>query len=252
MRVVQCCVRPDAVGTRAGVLRRVRGVLGVRGVALLAAGSLGLSACSVASGAGPVQPVAASHPATTATPAPGTKAVQGPPGPQDPPTATTSLAPPLPNPVKSVPKVKRSGVTTTATVSAPAVGFSSAVVYPDGVRLAITKATKGIEQGHGPGVFAGREYVLLSLELTNGTKEPIDVDQVVVTSFYGKTHQLAQPVYADGAGARDFSGTVAPGARTTAAYAFAVPVKSLSDVTMVVDFDGVHTSATYRGAVKAS
>lgn len=252
MMVVQCCVRSDRVGTRSGVLRRTRVVLGVRAVALLAAASFGLSACSAASGGSADQPVPASRPATTSTPAPGTKAVQGPPGPQPTPSAATSLAPPLPNPVKSVPKVKRSGVTSTATISAPAVAFSSAVVYPDGVRLAITKASKGIEQGHGPGVFAGREYVLLSLELTNGTKKPINLDQVVVTSFYGKTHQLAPPVYTDGAGARDFSGTVAPGARTTATYAFAVPVRSLSDVTMVVDFDGVHTSATYRGAVNAS
>jgi hypothetical protein len=151
-----------------------------------------------------------------------------------------------------VAKVKRSGVSGSPTVSAPPVAFSSAVVYPDGVRLAITKATKGIEQGHGPGVFAGREYVLFTLQLTNGTSAAINLNQVVVTTFYGTSRQLAAPVYTEGSGATDFSGTVRPGARTTASYAFAVPVKSLSDVTMVVDFDGVHTSATYRGAVKAS
>ena len=149
-------------------------------------------------------------------------------------------------------KVKRGGSPGVPTVSAPPVGFSSVVAYPDAIQLRIAKATKAIEQGHGPGVFAGREYVLFNLRLTNGASSPIHLGQVVVTSFYGKSRQLAAPVYTQGAGASDFSGVVKPGASATASYAFAVPVNALSDVTMVVDFDGVHTSATFRGPVKAS
>lgn len=163
----------------------------------------------------------------------------------------TTVSPPLPQPVKSVAKVKRVGQPNTPSVSAPAAKFSAPVVYPDGVTLTITKADKGVEKGHGAGVMAGREYVRFTVKLTNSSAKPINLNQVVVTTTYGASSQLAAPVYTEGAGTYDFSGSVKPGASTTAIYAFAVPTKQLGRVTMVVDFDGLHTSATYRGAVVA-
>ena len=99
--------------------------------------------------------------------------------------------------------------------------------------------------------MAGREYVRFTVKLTNSSAKPINLNQVVVTTTYGASSQLAAPVYTEGAGTYDFSGSVKPGASTTAIYAFAVPTKQLGRVTMVVDFDGLHTSATYRGAVVA-
>jgi hypothetical protein len=166
-------------------------------------------------------------------------------------TTPTTVAPPLPQPVKSVPKVKRVGQPNTPSVSAPVAKFNAPVTYPDGVTLVITKAEKGVETGHGPGVMAGRQYVRFTVKLTNGSAKAVNLDQVVVTTTYGPTKQLAAPVYTQSAGTYDFTGTVKPGASATALYAFAVPTKQLNSVAMVVDFDGLHTSATYSGAVVA-
>ena len=166
-------------------------------------------------------------------------------------TTPTTVAPPLPQPVKSVTKVKRVGQPSTPSVSAPAAAFTAPVSYPDGVSLVITKAEKGVETGHGPGVMAGREYVRFTVKLTNASAKPVNLNEVVVTTFYGTTKQLAAPVYTESAGTYDFTGTVKPGASITARYAFAVPTKERRSVTMVVDFDGLHSSATYRGAVVA-
>lgn len=166
-------------------------------------------------------------------------------------TTPTTVAPPLPQPVTAVPKVKRAGQPSKPSITAPTARFNAPVSYPDGVQLVITKAEKGTETGHGPGVMAGREYVRFTVKLTNGSSKAVNLNEVVVTTFYGATKQLAAPVYTESAGTFDFSGTVKPGASTTALYAFAVPTKQLGRVTMVVDFDGLHTSATYSGAVVA-
>ncbi len=131
-------------------------------------------------------------------------------------------------------------------------GFGSKVVYPDGLQLLITKASKATETGNGPGVFTGREFVNFTLKLTNGTTKDINLNNVVLTTYYGKTRQLAAPVYTEGTGVSDFSGMVKPAAIATATYAFAVPVAALGAVTMVVDFDGTHTSAEYTGSVATS
>ena len=166
-------------------------------------------------------------------------------------TTPTTVAPPLPQPVTAVPKVKRAGQPSKPSITAPTARFNAPVSYPDGVQLVITKAEKGTETGHGPGVMAGREYVRFTVKLTNGSSKAVNLNEVVVTTFYGPTKQLAAPVYTESAGTFDVSGTVKPGASTTALYAFAVPTKQLGRVTMVVDFDGLHTSATYSGAVVA-
>lgn len=166
-------------------------------------------------------------------------------------TTPTTVAPPLPQPVRSVAKVKRVGQPDTPSVSAPPAKFTAKVAYPDGVSLVISKAEKAVETGHGPGVMAGREYVRFTVRLTNGSAAPVNLNQVVVTTTYGPTSQLAAPVYTESAGTYDFAGSVKPGASTTGIYGFAVPVDQLGQVTMVVDFDGLHTSATYRGAVVA-
>lgn len=166
--------------------------------------------------------------------------------------ATGTAAPPLPNPVGTLTKVARAGQPATPNVVAPVTGFSSPAAYGDKVSVAVTKATKQVETGHGPGVMTGREFVTFDVELTNGSPEPIDLNQVVVTTYYGATKQLAPPVYTPSAGTSDFGGTVAAGAKATAVLGFAVPSSELGNVTMVVDFDAKHSSATFTGAVPAS
>ncbi|SDP38127.1 hypothetical protein SAMN04489867_2252 [Pedococcus dokdonensis] len=218
---------------------RLRLSVALAGLALAAAS---LSGCG---GTGQASAATASTSATsssTPTETPDTESTE---------TTPATVSPPLPQPVKSVAKVKRDGQPNTPSVSAPGAKFTAPVTYPDGVKVTLTKAEKGIEKGHGAGVMNGREYVRFTVKLTNGSTKAVNLNQVVVTTTYGASAQLAAPVYTDSAGTYDFSGTVKPGASATALYAFAVPVKQLNRVTMVVDFDGLHTSATYSGAVVA-
>lgn len=166
----------------------------------------------------------------------------------DPSAAAT--AGPTPTAVPTdVPKMERPGVTSAPEVSAKAEPFTAPVAYPDGVRLAIRKITKGAETGQGPGNFAGREFALFDVELKNDSGAAIELNQVAVTVSYGSGNLSAAPVYANDANAVDFGGTVAPGATATARYAFAVPAAELGRVRMIVDFDGRHTSAVFEGEV---
>ena len=56
-------------------------------------------------------------------------------------------------------------------------------------------------------------------------------------------------VYAAEAETVDLAGVLAAGESATAAYAFAVPADARDEVTLVVDFDGDHTSAIFRGGL---
>ncbi|MFZ1286061.1 MAG: hypothetical protein WAR57_03360 [Candidatus Phosphoribacter sp.] len=164
------------------------------------------------------------------------------------PTGTPDAPPANPAP-STIPKVQRPGSSGAPTVVAAEGAFNRPASYPDGVVLAILTAVRAVEEGAGAGAFPGRELVILELELRNGSAEPINLDQVVITAFYGQSRQLAAPVYAATTQVRDFSGTVAAGATATARYAFAIPTSELSAVTMVVDFDDRHGSATFSGSV---
>jgi hypothetical protein len=167
--------------------------------------------------------------------------------------STATPAPPLPNTISAAPsKVQRPGQPDKPSVVADQKPFSDAVTYGDKVVLTITKATKQVETGNGPGVFAGREFVKFDIELANGSDKPIDLNSVVVTTFYGASNQLAPPVYTPSAGTADFSGELAAGQKATASYGYAIPTADLGTVTMVVDFDAVHSSATFTGTVKTS
>lgn len=219
---------------------RLRLTAALAGLALAAAGLSGCSGTGTAAAATPGGSSTTS-PTSSSTPTESPTSESTP----------TTVSPPLPQPMKSVAKVKRVGQPNTPSVSAPGAKFSAPVTYPDGVQVTLTKAEKGVETGHGPGVMAGRQYVRFTVKLTNGSAKAVNLNQVVVTTTYGASAQLAAPVYTASAGTYDFSGTVKPGASATALYAFAVPVKQLGRVTMVVDFDGLHTSATYTGAVVA-
>jgi hypothetical protein len=121
------------------------------------------------------------------------------------------------------------------------------VSYPDGVALTVDEVESGVESGQGPGVFAGREFTVFTVTLRNGTTSALGAQQVVVVSTYGPRHLVAERVYASDARAVDFGGSIGPGASATARYAFAVPAAELGDVRLVVDFDGIHTSAQFSG-----
>lgn len=146
-----------------------------------------------------------------------------------------------------VPKVQRSEAAT-PTITAKPAGTTGKVSYSDGVVLRIRDVAFAKETGEGPGMFPGRAYAVLSLEISNGSKKALSLDTVVITVL-NKSNKAVPPVYAEKASVADFAGELKPGETVKARYAFAVPKSSRSKVTVVVDFDGVHTSAVFRGGL---
>ncbi|MFT3970692.1 MAG: DUF4352 domain-containing protein [Micropruina sp.] len=148
---------------------------------------------------------------------------------------------------RPVAKVQRSDAAQ-PTITAKPRDTDGKVSYSDGVQLRIAEVKFGKETKEGPGLFPGRAYAILSLEIKNGSQRALSLDAVVVTVL-DKSNKPVNPVYVEEANVSDFSGELKPGATAKARYAFAVPVKSRSKVTVVVDFDGVHSSAVFRGGL---
>ncbi len=181
------------------------------------------------SGAATADPTASSSPAPTAA---------SPTEPSGTPTATSSDQP--------VPKVGRSGAPATPTVSAKPAKVDGTVRYPDGVSLRVVSVDFAKETKKGPGSFPGRQYAVLTLQMNNKSDRDLSMETVVITVL-DKNGEAVAPVYVEEAEVADFSGTLKQGKKASARYAFAVPKSSRSKVTVVVDFDGVHTSAVFRG-----
>lgn len=156
------------------------------------------------------------------------------------PTPTDSDAP--------IAKVTRPGSSGAAAETAEPATTTAPVAYGDGVSLAIVGVAFGSETANGPGSFAGREFARTTIELTNGSDAPIDLNTSVLTMLDAGGAALTR-VYAAEAGVTDFAGTVAPGDTVTAVYAFAVPADARSNITLVVDFDAQHSSAVFRGGL---
>lgn len=179
------------------------------------------------------------------------------------PAAATSSASPAPEPTTAstpspgsvtsdpdepVSKVERAGQTDAPTVQADPADTTGSVSYDDGVSVSIDEITFEEETSQGPGSFPGREYARLTITIDNGSSEAIDLGTSVLT-LLDAGGATAVRVYAAEAEAIDFAGTLAPGETASAAYAFAIPADARDEVTLVVDFDGDHTSAVFRGGL---
>ena len=145
-----------------------------------------------------------------------------------------------------MPKVGRSGAPASPTVSAKPAKVDGTVRYPDGLSLKVVSVDFAKETKKGPGSFPGREYAVLTLRVANKSDRDLSMDTVVVTVL-DKADKPVAPVYTDEAEVSDFAGALKAGKTASARYAFAVPKSSRSKVTVVVDFDGAHTSAVFRG-----
>lgn len=197
---------------------------------------IGLVACSAEGGADPAD---GSEPRATssATPAPG-------------PTSATvpSADSGATDPDQPVAKVERAGHADAPTVTAEPADTAADVSYGDGVSVRIDDVAFAKETSQGPGSFPDREYARLTITIDNGSSEAIDLGTSVLT-LLDASGTAAVRVYAAEAEATDFAGTLAAGQSATAAYAFAVPGNARDAVTVVVDFDGDHTSAVFRGGL---
>ena len=131
-------------------------------------------------------------------------------------------------------------------MSAKPAKVDGTVRYSDGISLRVVSVDFAKETKKGPGSFPGRPYAVLKLEVVNNSDRDLSMETVVVTVL-DKEDKAVAPVYVDEADVSDFAGTLKRGKKASARYAFAVPVSSRSKVTVVVDFDGAHTSAVFRG-----
>ncbi|WP_243076174.1 hypothetical protein [Microbacterium sp. SS28] len=205
-----------------------------------------LAACSAAPGPAGAGPTRESTPDSSRTaPAPAPSASASASG-VDPGTGTDAA--PDVDSDQPVEKVGRPGDPAAPTQEADPATTADPVTYPDGVSVRITDVSFGEETAKGPGSFPGRGYSRLTLELSNGSADRIDLGTSVLTVL-DKDGGRVQPVYADEADVQDFAGTLASGATATAVYAFAIPEESMSQITLVVDFDAGHTSAVFRGGL---
>ena len=123
------------------------------------------------------------------------------------------------------------------------------VRYADGVSVTVERITRTVEQGSGAGAFPGRPLTALVLAMTNGSPQPLDLSQVVVTTTYDERPHTATPVYST-ADATDFTGTLAPGGTARATYVFAIPPGQAKKVSTWVDVDSTHAAANFTGAVQ--
>lgn len=157
------------------------------------------------------------------------------------PSRTDPLAP------ATVAPVIRDGETPHPSISAQPQPFDEPVAYPDGVSLEVIAIDQGEVTDRGPGVIAG-PTTAFTIELTNGSKTPLDLNAVTVTTVYGDPARISRPVYDQRS--QDFAGKVRGGGTAEAHYVFSIPTDQLGDVTVHVDFDGRHTAAQFTGAAR--
>ena len=147
--------------------------------------------------------------------------------------------------VSSLPRVLRNGKVPHPTITSRPAAFNGIVRYRDGLRLDVTGVRQSKVTAQGPGEFPGEPKTQVGLRMSNHGSAGVNLNRVVVTAVYGPDHRRARPVYDEHS--RDFGGELRAGRSTTATYSFSVPRRDLDHVTMVVDFDGRHTAATFRG-----
>jgi hypothetical protein len=166
-------------------------------------------------------------------------------GPAEPTTAE------LPEPATELgadPVVVREGVDAAArTVTVDPAAFTAPAAWSDGASVRVVDAGQQVSSGTGPGALAGQPQTVFTLEITNGSRAPLDLDAVVVQATYGAEAAQASPLY--DAATVDFSGSLGSGATATAVYSFAIPADQLGDVDLSVDVDGHRFPAVFTGAV---
>jgi len=115
--------------------------------------------------------------------------------------------------------------------------------YDDGVVVEIVKSRRGKASQYAAGAKPGASLAIITLRIRSGSAENMSTAGATVQVSYGPDGESAERVF-DGNKASGHSGTIVKGAAKTADYAFAVPAKFLSDVSVevnpnVLDYDAV-------------
>lgn len=159
------------------------------------------------------------------------------------PTSSPSSSGPAPTDLTTTPSPDSSPAPTSA-VTDPAPSESStpfptttvAVDAPAAPAAAVEARVTTIEAITGEAVQAGEiggPALRVTLTISNGSDEDLDLSSAVVNLYYGQAATpattLAQP------GGSPFAGTLRPGRSTSGVYLFTVPLDSRSDVHIELD-----------------
>jgi len=153
------------------------------------------------------------------------------------PAATSSPTPsptPVPAPHPAAPEQPLpSGDPSELPPSLPAVAFDQEAAGADGVtaRVVSLDAVRGTAEG--PGNIAG-PALRVTVRLTNGTTEPVDLGLVSVTMSTGADGTPASPL--DEPSRAPFGGTLAAGGSAEGVYFFSVPESDRDVVTLSVGY----------------
>jgi hypothetical protein len=129
--------------------------------------------------------------------------------------------------------------------------FHDKIVYPDGVAVEVTKIrhAKLTDAGVGDkGQKTGDPIQVLSIRVTNGSNQPVQVDAASGTMTYGPDGDEASTAF--DSGIDGMQGKVLPGRAKTGTYGYAVPAKYLGDVQLEFAFDFDHAPVVFRGSIK--
>lgn len=183
----------------------------------------------------------------SATPSKATRAPQTKPSSSKPSSSKQTPAPDPTAPSKIAPAGRSKSVA--SRVKASAGTFRKPVRWRDDLSLEVVSIRQGKTSGEGRGAQPGQPQTTFGLELTNNSAKTVKATAAVVTATYldGSTTRVAAPIYSPTTA--DFANSVKPNANATASYAFSLPTKRGSVVTVTVDLDAKHELARFAGPV---
>lgn len=169
------------------------------------------------------------------------------------PTDTTAASPPNPSvselPTTPVPPPSSGNIDETEAPGTPAaptsVGVRKTAAVTDGLKVNLA-SIKGVQaKATNPGDVAG-PAVQLEISVTNGTKGPVDVSNVVVTVTDAAGNASSEIT---GPPSRPFSGTVSVGRNVRGIYLFRIEPKLRSNIRVVVSVGPGYPDAVFTGDV---
>ena len=114
-----------------------------------------------------------------------------------------------------------------------AVGLDDPAAVGDGVRATVRSVESIDGTGYGPGNIAG-PALRVTVQLDNGTAEPVSLDGVAVDLAYGAEAIPGPPL--DDPSRAPFSGTLPAGSSAEGVYVFTVPADQRDTVTVQVGY----------------
>ncbi len=165
--------------------------------------------------------------------------------------ADTAAAAPSPVPLRTTEVPAPSGGSVEQTVSpgkpgkTVRAGADRSAELPDGVEVRLVSTEKTSVEAGGPGEAGGPAAVAV-VEITNGSKRPIDLDTAMVNMTYGD-NQVATPLTAEPSA--PFTGTLQPGKSVQGTYVFGIAKNSAGRFVILVTYTAGAGVARFEGAV---